>query len=164
MRYKRYLLDIVMGIVVAQGVAAVPRDVSWEELAQLTNPQAPTPAHILALTQQEIQIAGFIVPLEIGYDMESVSEFMLVPDPLACIHVPPPPPNQMIYVQMPHDIPLDMDLRGIYVRGTLRLASADNALDSHGYELIGTSASEANIEFEDPFDDPFDDLMLEALW
>ena len=30
---------------------------------------------------------------------EQVSEFLLVPYVGACIHVPPPPPNQMIYVK-----------------------------------------------------------------
>ena len=28
-------------------------------------------------------------------------EFLLIPNPMSCMHVPPPPPNQMILVKMP---------------------------------------------------------------
>jgi hypothetical protein len=39
-----------------------------------------------------------MVPLE--DDADEVTEFILVPFAGACIHVPPPPPNQMIYVKL----------------------------------------------------------------
>ncbi|MDR1936219.1 MAG: DUF3299 domain-containing protein [Candidatus Accumulibacter sp.] len=46
-----------------------------------------------------IRIFGFVVPLE--WDNESaISEFLLVPYFGACIHVPPPPPNQIIHVRL----------------------------------------------------------------
>jgi hypothetical protein len=35
---------------------------------------------------------GYMVPLE--DNLREVTEFLLVPCPGACIHVPPPPPNQ----------------------------------------------------------------------
>ena len=41
--------------------------------------------------------AGFVVPLV--FDQTEVNEFLLVPFVGACIHVPPPPPNQMILVR-----------------------------------------------------------------
>ncbi len=45
-----------------------------------------------------VRIPGFIVPLE--EDSEGrVTEFFLVPYVGACIHVPPPPPNQIVYVK-----------------------------------------------------------------
>ena len=39
-----------------------------------------------------------MVPLE--DDLDVVTEFLLVPYAGACIHVPPPPPNQIVYVKM----------------------------------------------------------------
>jgi hypothetical protein len=45
-----------------------------------------------------LRIPGFIVPLD--EDSEGrVTDFFLVPYVGACIHVPPPPPNQMVYVK-----------------------------------------------------------------
>jgi hypothetical protein len=41
---------------------------------------------------------GYIVPLE--DDREEVKEFLLVPSAGARIHVPPPPPNQIVHVVM----------------------------------------------------------------
>ncbi|HEY6997841.1 MAG TPA: DUF3299 domain-containing protein [Candidatus Binatia bacterium] len=45
-----------------------------------------------------VRIAGYIVPLEDG--SHQVSEFLLVPYPTDCIHVPPPPTNQIVHVKM----------------------------------------------------------------
>ena len=50
---------------------------------------------------KRIQIDGFMVPLEFDYgEGLTVEEFVLVPDAGMCIHVPPPPPNQMIFVKL----------------------------------------------------------------
>jgi len=54
---------------------------------------------------QTVRIPGFITPLEI--DGENVVEFLLVPYVGACIHVPSPPGNQIIYVSKIKGISLD---------------------------------------------------------
>ena len=45
---------------------------------------------------QTVRIPGYIVPLE--FDGAKIKQFLLVPYVGACIHVPPPPANQLIYV------------------------------------------------------------------
>jgi len=50
------------------------------------------------LSGQQIRIAGYLLPLEISGTM--VTEFLLVPYFGACIHTPPPPPNQIIHVKI----------------------------------------------------------------
>jgi hypothetical protein len=50
-----------------------------------------------ALDGNNVRLPGFIVPLEVSKEGK-VTEFFLVPYVGACIHVPPPPPNQLIYV------------------------------------------------------------------
>jgi hypothetical protein len=45
----------------------------------------------------EIKMPGFLLPL--NFDNDEVTEFLLVPFVGACIHVPPPPPNQIVYVK-----------------------------------------------------------------
>lgn len=50
------------------------------------------------LNGQSVRIPGYLLPLElIG---SKVSEFLLVPYVGACIHVPPPPPNQIVHVNV----------------------------------------------------------------
>jgi hypothetical protein len=44
-----------------------------------------------------IRMPGFLLPLE--YSGKRVSEFLLVPWVGACIHTPPPNPNQIVYVK-----------------------------------------------------------------
>ena len=48
---------------------------------------------------KSIRIPGFIVPLE-SSKSQMVTEFFIVPYFGACIHMPPPPPNQIIYVSI----------------------------------------------------------------
>ncbi|WP_026971187.1 DUF3299 domain-containing protein [Aliagarivorans marinus] len=50
-----------------------------------------------ALHQTQQRIPGFIVPLE--FDGDKISEFFLVSYFGACLHFPPPPPNQLIHVK-----------------------------------------------------------------
>lgn len=48
---------------------------------------------------KRVKLPGFVVPLE--GDGQELSEFLLVPYYAACIHVPPPPANQTVYVKVP---------------------------------------------------------------
>jgi uncharacterized protein len=50
----------------------------------------------MALNGKLIKLPGYVVPLET--DGQKSSEFLLVPYFGACIHVPPPPANQTVYV------------------------------------------------------------------
>jgi uncharacterized protein len=51
------------------------------------------------LDQMLVKIPGFVVPL-VQDDTGLVTVFFLVPYFGACIHVPPPPPNQIVYVKL----------------------------------------------------------------
>ena len=53
---------------------------------------------------REVRLPGFIAPLSLD---EKISEFLLVPYFGACIHVPPPPLNQTIYVKTRPDQAID---------------------------------------------------------
>ncbi len=49
------------------------------------------------LNGKTVSLAGYMLPLE--FKGELVSEFLLVPWVGACIHTPPPPSNQVVYVK-----------------------------------------------------------------
>lgn len=50
------------------------------------------------LNGRDIQIAGYALPLE--FSDTAITEFLLVPYFGACIHVPPPPTNQIVHVRV----------------------------------------------------------------
>lgn len=51
-----------------------------------------------------VRLPGYVVPLE-SDEGGLLDEFLFVPYAGACIHVPPPPPNQIVYVRLekPYD-------------------------------------------------------------
>lgn len=63
------------------------------EIRQIWN-HAPV---VESLHGRRVRMPGLVVPLE--GDGKQMSEFLLVPYYGACIHVPPPPSNQVVYVK-----------------------------------------------------------------
>ena len=94
-----------------------------------------------ALDGKQVRLGGYPVPLETDSRGRS-TEFFLVPYPGACIHVPPPPPNQIVMVRYPDGITLDDIYAPLWVDGTLRIEPVRNALADAAYEL---SAAEVTL-------------------
>jgi hypothetical protein len=84
-----------------------------------------------------VKLPGFIVPLDVGKD-GLVSEFFLVPYFGACIHVPPPPPNQIVYVKMDKGIALDSIYEAYWVTGKMKVAKKSTQLGAAAYSLTAT--------------------------
>ena len=88
----------------------------------------------------EIQLAGFVAPL--SFDDDVLSEFLLVPYFGACIHVPPPPPNQTILVTFENvedGLPLDDSWGPVWVAGKLTVDLAETDLATASYTLSGVT-------------------------
>ncbi|WP_420835067.1 DUF3299 domain-containing protein [Vibrio galatheae] len=92
------------------------------------------------LNGSKVKIPGFVIPLE--GDANIVTEFLLVPYFGACIHVPPPPPNQIIYVKFPKGAPVQELWDVVYVIGTLKTESMSHELAETGYVIQGTEIAE----------------------
>lgn len=73
-------------------------EVDWRLLNQMDYVTNTATTELKELEGKRVKIPGFMVPLD--DNQLKVTEFLLVPTPQACIHVPPPPPNQMVYVKM----------------------------------------------------------------
>ncbi|GAC35081.1 DUF3299 domain-containing protein [Paraglaciecola polaris] len=82
-----------------------------------------------------VKIPGFVVPLEGSSD--TTTEFLLVPYFGACIHVPPPPPNQIVYVKFSTGVPIDNIYDAVWVTGTLATQVWQGDLATVGYTLQG---------------------------
>lgn len=85
------------------------------------------------LNGKTVKIPGFITPLEI--DGENIVEFLLVPYRGACIHVPSPPGNQIIYVSNTKGVSLDKLYDPIWITGKLKASSMTTVLADVGYHI-----------------------------
>ena len=81
-----------------------------------------------------VRLPGFIVPLE-AVKSGDVSEFLLVPYFGSCIHVPPPPPNQIVYVHTSKHSGIDSIYDAYWITGKLHLQTKTTRLGSTAYEL-----------------------------
>ncbi len=97
-----------------------------------------------SLDGKMVRLPGFVVPLD--FDVTEVSEFLLVPYYGACIHVPPPPANQMVYVtsETPATIQGLFDI--VWVDGKLRAHGVDSEFGVAGYTLEAYAVSPYEYE------------------
>ena len=88
---------------------------------------------VASLDGKKIKIPGYVVQLE--GDAEKVTEFLLVPYFGACIHVPPPPPNQIILVRSSTGVPYEHTFDAVWVEGTIRVERAEGQVAVVGYQM-----------------------------
>ena len=84
---------------------------------------------------ERIMIPGFIVPTEYNDDTRTTA-FFLVPYFGACIHLPPPPPNQIIHVRFEEGVSLDDSYEPHMVMGELTSEVTRNNLADSAYSIV----------------------------
>lgn len=120
----------------AAAQSAVPID--WRLLGQLDYDKGIAPDTLKRLDGQRVRIPGFIVPLDDAIDEDA--EFLLVPYYGACVHTPPPPPNQMAFVTMTGGRSVKLALfDAVWMEGTLRIVNYDSPYGSVGFTIEGLS-------------------------
>lgn len=90
-------------------------------------------ATVKALDNQRIAMPGFVLPLE--YEGKKVSEFLLVPWVGACIHTPPPPPNQIVHIIPKEPFESKGMFEAVTITGVMKLKEVTKSL----YLVDGTS-------------------------
>ncbi|MDD3675641.1 DUF3299 domain-containing protein [Thauera propionica] len=93
---------------------------------------------------QQVRIPGFVVPLE--SDGKTIREFLLVPYFGACVHVPPPPANQLIHVIPDKPVPAGLNMSPVWVNGVLNVGRVESEMGSAGYQMRGMKVE----EYKDP--------------
>ncbi|MGL4765285.1 MAG: DUF3299 domain-containing protein [Aeromonas sp.] len=91
------------------------------------------------LNEQNVRLPGFVVPLE--GDAKKITAFLLVPYFGACIHVPPPPTNQVVYVSYPKGAPVDDLWDAIWVKGKMRTISSSHEMATASYAMDAVEVS-----------------------
>lgn len=141
-RQKLWVTALLIFGTAAFAGAPAPIKVSWQTLQTLdfSVPKAQQKAAALQLSGKRVSIPGFMVPLE--DDLDHVSEFLLVPYAGACIHVPPPPPNQIVYVKMDRNSQVQVTFTDpIQVTGTLQISTVQSPYGAVSYDLSGESVT-----------------------
>lgn len=81
---------------------------------------------------KQVRIPGYILPLE--FSDKAIKEFLLVPYIGACIHVPPPPANQIVYAQYADGFKVDDLYTAVWVYGELSVENLSSQLGETGYD------------------------------
>lgn len=90
---------------------------------------------IEAFDGKAIRIPGFIVPLEQN-DEQKATAFFVVPYFGACLHMPPPPPNQILYVEYEEGIAVENLYDPYWFEGTVKIDNHESALGTSAYSLV----------------------------
>jgi hypothetical protein len=91
-------------------------------------------ATVDALAGERVRLPGYTVPFAYGADAE-ITEFLLVPYYGACLHLPPPPPNQTVYVVSQTPIKLRDLAQAVWIEGVLRVTTESTALADAAYTI-----------------------------
>ena len=92
-----------------------------------------------------VRIPGYALPLEMNET--GVTEFLLVPYVGACIHTPPPPPNQMVFVKLREEYEVTSLFDPVWITGQISVEQASRSLSfidgtsdvATGYAINGVS-------------------------
>ena len=136
---------VVYGVVIksaaedeAPGHTGPYKEIDWRLLRGLDLTSGQKNPELAAIDGQYIKVPGFIVPLD--DDASSYSEFLLVPSPQACIHVPPPPANQMIMVRMRGGKAPQRSWGPVWILGRIHISANDSQYGKISYMLHGDSS------------------------
>ena len=132
------LLILILTVSFTSYSNATPKEISWDDLIPWTAVFDPSEVKFNEkLNNKEVKIPGYIIPLE--YEGQDIKTFLLVPYIGACIHVPPPPANQIVYV----DTAAAWDSldwwEPVYVTGTIKIESRQMEffeMVDIGYEIL----------------------------
>jgi uncharacterized protein len=88
-----------------------------QKLASAVNP---------ALDGKTVKLPGYVLPIE--FNGKQVTEFLLVPWVGACIHTPPPPPNQIVHVKTDKPLEISGAFDAVWVTGKMAAGATRQAV------------------------------------
>lgn len=111
-------------------------NIDWRVLAGLDYSNGKATDTLKKLEGKLVRIPGFVVPLDDFQD--EGAEFLLVPYYGACVHTPPPPPNQIVMVEMSGKKSVKLNLfDAVWMSGRLKISSVESPYGTVGYQLEG---------------------------
>ncbi|MBH3430032.1 DUF3299 domain-containing protein [Pseudomonas alkylphenolica] len=104
------------------------------EAAPAARQQAPDAPVVKALDGQQVRLPGYIVPLEVSEEGRT-TEFLLVPYYGACIHVPPPPSNQIVHIVSEMGVRVEDLYQPYWIEGRMQVKNTSSELADAGYQM-----------------------------
>ena len=132
-----YLIPSDIKDIVSKPAPVKPETLSWHTLQLLDYKTGNAPPPVKALHSKLVRVPGFVVPLLDNITV--LKEFLLVPDPQACIHVPPPPPNLIVYVKLRKAIPYSNAFNPAWVKGTLYILDTHSQFGTASWRMDNAS-------------------------
>ncbi|MBF0351157.1 MAG: DUF3299 domain-containing protein [SAR324 cluster bacterium] len=143
MKYIRIMLILTLLLGVGLTALAIPKlTIQWKMLQELNVKTGQATDALKNLRGKLVRLPGYIVPLE--GDDNTVSQFLLVPTLGACIHVPPPPPNQIVMVNMQQAISSDFMFFPVWVTGAFHIEQKTNEIAEAGFFMEGKEVEPYN--------------------
>ncbi len=115
----------------------------FDETPAQTLSSAESPV-VPAMNRRRVRLPGYLVPIDL--EGERVRSFLMVPYFGACIHVPPPPPNQVVFVELEDAVSLADPYGAHWVTGELRTSNNSTDLAEAAYSMRGESVEVFNWE------------------
>ncbi|MEM9738611.1 MAG: DUF3299 domain-containing protein [Pseudomonadota bacterium] len=81
-----------------------------------------------------VRIPGYTVPFDFSADAE-ITEFLLVPYFGACLHAPPPPPNQTLFIMTDEPIKIRDLAQAVWIEGTIYTQTQESELADAAYTI-----------------------------
>ena len=99
-----------------------------------------------SLNGADVKLAGYLLPLEFSETGEK--DFLLVPYVGACVHVPPPPANQIVLVRLAEKMIVKDLFTPVWISGHMKTKQSSKALNlvdgtrnvTVGYHIDGATA------------------------
>ena len=134
--YEEFERKLVQDSTPLSQAASQEADVSLitEGSAADTMAQIGTFNVVKELHGKRVRVPGYVVPFDFNADAEH-TEFLLVPYFGACLHTPPPPPNQIIYVKSDVAAKIENIYDPVWLEGTLKTGEFLNDLGNSAYVL-----------------------------
>ncbi|MBG7620479.1 DUF3299 domain-containing protein [Herbaspirillum sp. AP02] len=96
--------------------------------------EAPVDA---SMEGKPVRLPGFVVSLD--REGEALKEFLLVPYFGACIHVPPPPANQIIHVRSAKAVKNVRTMDAVWISGVIKVERSDSSMGASSYSMKAIS-------------------------
>jgi len=130
------VIDLTWPDLMPEGQTAIPNSLQGFLPHDETAPGAEQPASTGVRTDwngQTVRLPGFMIPFD--YAGTGVTAFLLVPFVGACIHVPPPPANQLVFVTTKTPYKAAGLFEPIHVTGLFSTTTTETQLAEVGYAL-----------------------------
>ncbi|MBC8089428.1 MAG: DUF3299 domain-containing protein [Phycisphaerae bacterium] len=114
-------------------------EIDFPLMATLNFRTGAAPYALDSLNNKMVRLLAFVLPLD---DMtQETASFLLVPYVGACVHTPPPPPNQLVQVVMLNSVKVPVAWwTPVFIEGILHIEQIDSPYGKASFRMDGVRA------------------------